>query len=191
MHRSCVDLAFARSRTRRVTRVGFLLVLLAITTAITACGGGNGSPAATNGATASPSTRPSPGIDATGYERRMQALGQKLRVCLVTRGQGNVNATPQQAGANIARVQARMRKALAKLRAMNPPPAIRGQHERLIAAVREYARDLDEIIARLRAGDRNALAEIPRLPGIRHMAEATEAITRAGYDITGTGGISG
>ena len=117
----------------------------------------------------------------------MELLGTTLSVFFGAVGRADAQATAPEAAANIVRLQRRLRLAARQLAAIEPPAAIAADHERLIDGVRTYAKELDGIIGRLRAGDKQALATIPHLQGIEEMTAASQAITRGGFDITGSG----
>lgn len=121
----------------------------------------------------------------------MQSLGKKLGDYFVKMGAEDATASRKQAIANVEQAQTRLRDAAAKLGMVKPPGKIELDQEKLIAAVREYANELDEIIVKLKTGNTSALAEIAQLQGIKDMGTATRAITRAGYDITDSGPIPG
>ncbi len=95
---------------------------------------------------------------------------------------GSLSGAPAAAGA-LARVQDRMREAKKQLEAINPPAPIAAQHEKLTAGVRDFADELDPVIAKLKQGELGALSQIPSLQGFTEIQSALEAISQAGYPI--------
>jgi hypothetical protein len=141
--------------------------------------------------TTAPKLTPATSSVATRYEQQMQVLGNELSAYFVKVGTEDGTATPKRAAANIKQVQVRLRSAAVKLAAMKLPPKLEADQQKLITAVREYASELNQIIVQVKKGNRAALAAISDLKGIRDMGTATQAITKAGYNITGSGPLSG
>jgi hypothetical protein len=119
------------------------------------------------------------------YEQRMQVLGNELSAYFLQIGRADATATKAEALANIKQVQARLRTASVELGKIKTPTKIKVDQQKLIAAVREYAKDLDQVIVQVKAGNKSALSELSELQGVKDMGTATQAITRAGYNITG------
>ena len=192
----------AEKRARGMRRAGGLLLLGAAVATLSGCGGsGSSKPGATTAAVTTVPTAPAPKTTApkpkaavssvaTRYEQQMQVLGNQLSAFFTKVGAEDGTATSKRAAANIKLVQARLRSAAVKLAAMKLPPKLEADQQKLITAVREYASELNQIIAQVKAGNRAALAAISDLKGIRDMGTATQAITKAGYNITG-GPLSG
>jgi hypothetical protein len=180
-----------------------VLLLAAAVGALSGCGGSGGpKPAATT--TSAPTTprttvpkatapKVTPAVSsvATRYEAQMQVLGSQLSAYFAKVGAADGTASLKQAAANLKGVQVHLRNAAVKLAAMKLPPKLDADQQRLIVAVHEYADELNQIIVQVKAGNRAALAAISDLKGIRDMGEATQAITKAGYNITGGGPLSG
>jgi hypothetical protein len=119
------------------------------------------------------------------FEQRMQVLGSSLTEFFATVGNEDRYAAPKRVVANLRRIQVRLRSTAGELVAMSTPAAAEPAQRMLVAAVREYADELDEVVAQIRSGNRQALEEIPRLKGVEDMTRATTAFRRLGYDITG------
>src|SRR5262249_62047353 len=87
------------------------------------------------------------------------------------------------AAAELATVEAALRKAAGRLGAISPPPAIRADHARLVKAMTELADGVEPVIAKLKAGDLEAAVSAFSLKGARDARTAIAAINRAGYKI--------
>jgi hypothetical protein len=153
-----------------------LVVLLLGATAailIAGCSGGSGG-GSNNAAEQSFST----------YETSMQALGRTLGAAITASGNANISATPAAIARNLRRVQVELRTAAVKLEKITPPAQVRAQHELLTKGVREFADELDGVIAQAKSGNqRQALGSIVTLKGIKDMSRASQAIAKAGFVI--------
>ena len=68
---------------------------------------------------------------------------------------------------------------------MTPPADVEDQHEKLTAAVGEFADELDPVIEKLKAGNLAALQTVGQMPALKKIGTATAAIAAAGYKISG------
>jgi hypothetical protein len=123
---------------------------------------------------------------ATAYEVKMQVLGDRLSRALAKTGRDI--ALPGSHTALIERdlrvAQRQIRAAAASLEQITPPARIKAEHENLIKAVNEFADELTGVIAGVEAKNGAPLtAVIPGLKGVKDMARASDAITKAGYAI--------
>ncbi len=156
-------------------------LVAATVTVVVGCGDST-----TSGSTSAPSS--SNGF--SPYETEMQTLGQQLSAALASLGQSNVGQPPAVIAQHMVAVQVKLRSAARKLAAITPPDEIKAEHAQLLGGVREYANELDGIIAKLRAPTKDRLAylavlrTISSLQGVKEMQEASVAITKAGYLIT-------
>jgi hypothetical protein len=161
------------ARTKRTVATLFLAV--AVVGVGSGCGGGSHTNANSN-------------LNAglTPYEKAMLRLGSTLNATLTSVGAADRTATgPKPIERNLAKSQVELRAAAAKLEKIVPPAKIKADHERLIKGVLDYANELNAVIANLKkGGGPKALGVIPNLKGLREMALATGAITKAGYIIT-------
>jgi hypothetical protein len=151
---------------RRALALAALLAVIGVAAA--GCGGGGSS---SNGGGFSP------------YEVKMQALGNSLNTTLRAEAKANATAAPGQVEKNLRTQQAALRRAANKLALITPPANVAADHQLLIKGVREYADEIDGLIARVKKGDTLAAYAITNLKGPRDMSRATEKITKAGYVI--------
>ena len=126
------------------------------------------------------------------YETRMQALGASVSAVLTQVGNTEVeSAQTANAGVRDAvalrKAQRALRAAAVQLEGITPPHRIAAEHRLLTRGVREYADELDGVIARLKAGDApmTVLRSILTLTGIKEMQKASEQIAKKGYSISG------
>jgi hypothetical protein len=123
----------------------------------------------------------------SAYETAMQVLGNRLALVLeesgiTVRSQG---ATTDEIVRALRTAQHQLRVSAAALAKLRPPGEIVTFHDRLIKGVRDFATELDGVIASARSGTDGIriAAEIPTLKGLIEMQHASDAITRAGYVI--------
>jgi hypothetical protein len=117
---------------------------------------------------------------ATGYVQQVDAVAKGLDA--VT----NELYTPtdtSSAAAELATVQAELRKVARQLAAITPPAAVKADHERLVAAVDELARGAGSTIARLKGGTGVGTGRGSLLKGAADARAAIAAIRAAGYEI--------
>jgi hypothetical protein len=122
----------------------------------------------------------------------MQQLGTRLSASLqivgdaVRAAAGSPGAAARDARA-LRRAQRVLRATAAELARIVPPRALAADQRLLLKGVREYAAELDTVIARFGSGRRTtrAIESIPSLQGISDMTRATQRIRQRGYDITG------
>jgi hypothetical protein len=93
----------------------------------------------------------------------------------------------QELAARVADAQAHLRRAASSLDEIQPPGAIEKQNDQLVAGMREYADDLDELRRAAEEGDSAAVSQfntgIPQNAAVRKMAEAAEEMKFEGYDL--------
>jgi hypothetical protein len=112
----------------------------------------------------------------------MQVLGRTLARELDTIGL-QADGTPAQDAMTLEAAVPKLRATAKKLGEIDPPKAVRREHEHLREAVLEFANELKGPIARLRGGDLNGLGDIYALPGARDMEIASADIEKMGYKI--------
>lgn len=87
----------------------------------------------------------------------------------------------------VGEAQDELRDAADELDEAKPPGAIAGQNDRLVAGMRAYADDLEELRAAAERGDSAGVTRfnesIPQSPAVRQMAEAAEEMKFEGYDL--------
>jgi hypothetical protein len=144
-------------------------VLAAVLLLVSACGGGgkkSPTTAPTTTAAAAPATTTTSAkpLGRAAYDAQMRA------------------------GAALVKLQAHLRSAANTLAGIAPPAAIKAKHAALVKAVRDYADELDAVIAKVRNGTLEA-ASVPSaivgLPGVGEIVNASSAISNAGYAIGG------
>jgi hypothetical protein len=162
-----------------------LFIACALPFPLAACGGsGSSTDVAT---TASPpATTVLPPVAKTPkaiYERRMQALGEQLAGALREIGDSN-GSDPAVDAANLTSALPKLRSASRQLGAIKPPLAVRAEHEALRKAVIQFTDELQSgPIKQLRGGNIAAIDQINKLPGIKAMEKASDAIQKKGYKI--------
>jgi transposase len=80
-------------------------------------------------------------------------------------------------------LQTRLRSTADRLAAINPPEDIKAEHERLVAAMHEFADELDPVIAEVRRGKLAPIATVTSLKGVAEIQAAALAIAKQGYVI--------
>ena len=88
------------------------------------------------------------------------------------------------AAAELTTVEAALRKAARQLAAITPPPSIRADHERLVAAMNELASGVSPLIAKLKSGNIEGASAAFSLKAARNARTAIAAINHAGYRIS-------
>src|SRR5262249_6724734 len=79
-----------------------------------------------------------------------------------------------------------LRKAADRIESITPPEPIKAQHAQLAKAVRDFADELDPVIAKLKAGTIAALQTVPTLRGLQEIQTASTAIASKGYKLGGS-----
>jgi hypothetical protein len=185
---------------------GFSLLALLGMVAVLASGCGGGGKSSSVAATTTPTTKTPTAKTATtdtpttetaatatarggqysDYELKMQVLGDRLARVLARTGRDIAlpGVKPALLERDLLTAQTQIRAAAVGLEHIKPPPEIEAKHKRLVTAVREFAAELDGVIAGLKEQNGAPLtAVIPQLKGVRDMAKASDAITKAGYAI--------
>jgi hypothetical protein len=116
------------------------------------------------------------------YVKQMAAIGKELST--------SINSVagvtqPKDAASALSKVQDDLNSAAGQMKKINPPADIKDEHEKLTQAVSDFADQLGPIIAKLNKGDMSALAAVTTLAGFRALQAAANAITQAGYKISG------
>lgn len=165
-------------------------VLAAVVLLASACGGG-GKKAATSAPTTTAAATPGTTTTAAGplgraaYDAQMRAVGRSVTSSINSVSSLTSKATAADA---LAKLQAHLRAAGKTLAAMSPPARIKTQHAALVKAVRDYADELDAVIAKVKNGTLKAAAvpaAVVALPGVGEIVNASSAIVNAGYAIGG------
>ena len=117
------------------------------------------------------------------YEQKVQSAYAEVQEAFRST---NVRSM-QELAARVADAQAQLRSAASTLDEIQPPGAVEKQNDQLVAGMREYADDLDELRRAAESGDAEAVslfnAGIPQNAAVRKIAEAAEEMTREGYDL--------
>ena len=92
-------------------------------------------------------------------------------------------ADASSAASELVTVRTALRKAAAGLAAITPPPAVRGDHERLVQAVAALARGVTPLIAELKTGNVQGADAAFSLRAAGEARRAIRAIRAAGYEI--------
>jgi ABC-type phosphate/phosphonate transport system substrate-binding protein len=158
----------------------FVMLGIAAAIAVLAAGCGGGGSSTSNSGT--PTVAAESGF--SPYEVQMQQLGQSLARTLLDLGSANKTATPTVVVKDLKQVQKELRAAAVKLTAIQPPAKIKAQHQKLIAGVRQYADEIDGVIAQYKKGNKQAVFAVAQLKGVKDMSAATLAIQKAGFVIT-------
>jgi hypothetical protein len=153
-----------------------LLVAAALVLGATGCGGGDKS-------SEPPAGSPTVSTGFTPYELQMQRLGQQLGAALMSLGAANKTAEAPVILRDLRQAQKELRTAAGKLSKITPPAKIKAQHQLLIKGVRDYANEIDTVIAKFKSGSREAVFSVGSLNGVKEMQKASVAISKAGYVI--------
>ena len=138
------------------------LVLAAIVALLAGCGGtGEGRPA-------------------SAYVREVNAVASSLDS--VTNDL-YTPSDPSSAAQELRTVQTALEQAQRQLAAIEPPAAIRADHEQLVRAIGELANGVGPLIARLQAGNDPGAGLASSLRGAADARRAIAAIRAAGYEI--------
>jgi hypothetical protein len=120
----------------------------------------------------------------------MKVLGTTLGAALRLAGESELAAArtktaDQQDVRALRKAQVALRGAAVTLGRIHPPADVRAAHALLIKGVKEYATELDSVIAKLEAGGApvTVLQEITRLKGVQDMQQASIEIAERGYSI--------
>jgi hypothetical protein len=153
------------------------------------CGGGGGSKSSapttagtTTAAEATTTAANSTPLAKGVYVTRMKAIGRSLSTSLNSLGAAT---TATKAASALEAVQTDLRNAAERIEALEPPAAIKAQHDQLAKAVRDFADELDPVITKLKGGNMQALSTVPTLKGLREIQTASTQIASKGYKIGG------
>jgi hypothetical protein len=155
-----------------------------------ACGGGGGGKSGagttTEGTTtesaATTTAATTTALPKAAYVSRMKTIGRSLSTSLNSLGAAT---TAAKAAAALTAVQTDLRKAADRIESITPPQQIKTQHAQLAKAVRDFADELDPVIAKLKTGAMTALQTVPTLKGLQEIQTASTAIANKGYKIGG------
>ena len=92
------------------------------------------------------------------YVKQMKAIGRSLSTSLNSLGAAT---TAAKAATALQAVQTDLRHAADRIESLTPPDAIKAQHSQLAKAVRDFADELDTVIAKLKTGNMQALSTVP------------------------------
>lgn len=162
-------------------------VLAAVVLLATGCGGGKKSAATapTTTAAAPTVTAPAAPLGRAAYDAKMRAVGRGVSNAISSLGAPTTEATAAKALASLA---THLRAAADTLASISAPAPIKAQHAALVKAVRDYADELDAVIAKVKTGKLGATsiaATIVSLPGVAEIQQASTAIANKGYSIGG------
>ncbi len=115
-----------------------------------------------------------------GYVKQVNSIAK--RVGPVMNGLAS-STSGADAAKRLRAAQVALRTTAVQLARITPPRNIRSAHARLVKSVKELATELTPIIAKLRAGDVQALLAALSLKGIADARAAAAVITKAGYKI--------
>ena len=152
------------------------------------CGGGGKSTAngttegATTQAAKTTTAAASEPLPKTEYVNKMKSIGQSLSTSLNSLGAAT---TAAKAAVALTSVQTDLRKAADRIESITPPEQVKTEHAQLAKAVRDFADELDPVIAKLKAGTMTALQTVPTLKGLQEIQTASTAIASKGYKIGG------
>jgi hypothetical protein len=169
-------------------RPAALLAAAGLLLLVAGCGGGgksnaNGTAAGTTTEAAATTTAAaSTPLPKAAYVNKMKAIGRSLSTSLSSLGAAT---TAAKAAVALAAVQTDLRQAADRIESITPPEQIKTQHAQLAKAVRDFADELDPVIAKLKAGAMTALQTVPTLKGLQEIQTASTAIANKGYKIGG------
>jgi hypothetical protein len=170
----------AAKRVPTMLSVGAAAVLLA-----SGCGGGSKKTAGSPTTTPVPATTTAAAtpLGKADYEVKMRAIGTSVSESL-----GSINALTSKPMAVevLTTLQSRLRSAADRLAALSPPSRVKANHAQLVQAVRDFADELDSVIAKLKKGTLQATAVTPTILGLKGVAEvgaASSAIANKGFKI--------
>jgi hypothetical protein len=121
-------------------------------------------------------------LSKTDYVKQMTAIGKSLSTSISTLSSVT---TAAKAATALAKVQTDLRDAVKQLDAITPPDDVKTAHEQLSTAVREFADELGPVVTKLKKGNLAALSSVTTLKGLTDIQTAANAITKAGYKISG------
>ena len=176
-----------------VKRLAALALTAALLLLAAGCGGGSKSSngttteattteATTTKAAATTTAAAATPLPKAAYVNKMKAIGRSLSTSLGSLGSAT---TAAKAAVALAAVQTDLRKAADRIDAITPPAPIKTEHSQLEKAVRDFADELDPVIAKLKNGTIGALQTVPTLKGLQEIQTASTAIASKGYKIGG------
>jgi hypothetical protein len=127
------------------------------------------------------SSGPTP-LTKAAYDRQMTAIGRSLGEAFAPVGAAT---TAPEAQAALSTVEGELTSLQEKARAITAPTPLTADQALLVTAFGEIRSELNPLIAKLRSGDLQALNSITSLKGIKDLATAVHAISKAGYSIEG------
>jgi hypothetical protein len=117
------------------------------------------------------------------YEQKVRAVYADVQEAF---RKTNVTSTKLLA-TRVGEAQDELRRAADELDDAKPPGAIAKENEQLVAGLRAYADDLEELRAAAEQGDSGGITRfnrsIPQNPAVRQIAEAAEEMKFEGYDL--------
>lgn len=127
------------------------------------------------------SGRASTPMTKAAYDTEMIAIGERLTASIDAL---NSVTTAKEGATVLAHTQADLRDAVKQLESITPPSRIKAAQRQLANAVGEFADELTPMIAKVKAGNLEALSTFATLKGLQNIRTATSAITKAGYTIS-------
>jgi hypothetical protein len=114
------------------------------------------------------------------YVKQVNSIAKKVGPAM----SGLASATnAQDAARQLQAAQATLRTTAGQLGRITPPANIKSAHARLVTSVNELANELTPVIAKVKAGNLQALLSALSLKGIIDARAAITQITKAGYKI--------
>jgi hypothetical protein len=171
----------------RAKVAGPLVAAGAILLLATGCGGGGSSTTtaaspATSVGTTTAATTTSSALSKSAYSAEMRALSRSLNG---TASALTTVTTAKAAATLLEKIQTQLRTAADKLANIDPPASVKPQHEQLVKGIRDFADELDGVIAKLKGGSYQALQSIATLKGLGEIQAATSQIANKGFKIAG------
>ena len=152
------------------------------------CGGSKHAATSTTGTSTAAKTTTTTAASSSGplgksaYDAKMATLGKVLGTSLATLPQA---ANAKQGVTAIKKAQVDIRRLGKELQAINPPPAVKAEHAKLVKAVYELADQLSPILAKLQKGNFKAMGQLANLSSFDDITKAVDKIESAGYAIAG------
>jgi hypothetical protein len=133
------------------------------------------------GGNGSKSSGPEP-LSKAAYDRQMTAIGRSLGTAFAPVGAAT---TAQEAQAALSTVEGELTSLENKARRITPPTPLAADQALLVTAFGEIRSELNPLITKLKSGELQAVNSIASLKGIKDLATAVHAISKAGYNIEG------
>jgi hypothetical protein len=167
--------------------VGVLAAGSAALLLVSGCGGKKSAATGPTTTAVAPATTTTaaPPLGRAAYDAKMRAVGRSVTNAIDALGTPTTKAAVAKA---VSGLQTRLRAAADRLAAISAPARVKAQHAALVKAVRDFADELDAVIANVRTGKLPAPsvpATLVSLPGVGEIQQASTAIANKGYAIGG------